>query len=48
MTIELSPERFSNGVGDFDIGHVLQDTEGTQITIIKFTGYAEIDEETGA
>ena len=48
MTIELSQERFRNGVGDFDIGHVLQDTEGTEITLIKFTGYAEIDEETGA
>ena len=47
MTIELSPERFDEGVGDFDTGHVLTDTEGTDFAIIKFTGYSEIDEETG-
>ena len=49
MTIELSPERFCSGVGDFDIGHVLQDTEGNpEITLIKFTGYTEIDETDGS
>jgi len=49
MTIELSPERFSNGVGDFDIGHILFDTQTQrQVEIIKFSGYSEIDEETGA
>lgn len=49
MTIELSPERFRNGVGDFDIGHILFDTQTQrQVEIIKFSGYAEIDEETGA
>ena len=49
MTIELSQERFRNGVGDFDIGHILFDTQTQrQVEIIKFTGYAEIDEETGA
>ena len=49
MTIELSQERFRNGVGDFDIGHILFDTQTQrQVEIIKFSGYAEIDEETGA
>ena len=49
MTIELSQERFSNGVGDFDIGHILFDTQTQrQVEIVKFSGYSEIDEETGA
>ena len=48
MRIELTPERFDEGVGDFDIGHVLCDTEGNpEITITKFTGYSEIDEADG-
>ncbi len=48
MRIELSPENFDHGVGDFDIGHVLTDTEGNpEIEIIKFSGYAEIDEADG-
>ena len=49
MTIELSQERFRNGVGDFDIGHILFDTQTQrQVEIIKFSGFSEIDEETGA
>ena len=49
MKIELSPTRFDEGVGDFNIGHVLCDTEGNpEITITKFTGYSEIDEADGA
>ena len=28
MRIELAPENFDCGVGDFEIGHVLTDTEG--------------------
>ena len=49
MTIELSQERFANGVGDFDIGHILFDTQTQrQVEIIKFSGFSEIDEETGA
>ena len=47
MRIELSPENFDHGVGDFDIGHVLTDTEGTEIKIVQFTGYSEIDEADG-
>lgn len=49
MTIELSQERFRNGVGDFDIGHILFDTQAQrQVEIIKFTGYSEIDEADGS
>ncbi|MCY3743620.1 MAG: hypothetical protein OXH00_21615 [Candidatus Poribacteria bacterium] len=48
MKIELDATRFDEGVGDFDIGHVLRDSEGTEIKIVNFTGYAEIDEDTGA
>ena len=49
MQIELSQERFRNGVGDFDIGHILYDTQTQrQVEIVKFSGYSEIDEETGA
>ena len=47
MRIELAPENFDHGVGDFDIGHVLRDTEGTEIKIVQFTGYSEIDEADG-
>ena len=47
MRIELAPENFDCGVGDFEIGHVLTDTEGTEIEIVKFTGYAEIDDADG-
>ena len=47
MRIELAPENFDHGVGDFDIGHVLTDTEGTEIKIVKFTGYTEIDDADG-
>ena len=47
MRIELAPENFDHGVGDFEIGHLLTDTEGSEIEIIKFSGYAEIDEADG-
>ena len=40
-------KHLSGGVGDFDIGHVLTDTEGTEIKIVQFTGYTEIDEADG-
>ena len=48
MKLELTPERFDCGVGDFDIGHVLRDTEGNpEIEIVKFSGYTEIDDADG-
>ena len=48
MRIELAPENFDHGVGDFDIGHVLRDTEGNpEIEIVKFSGYTEIDDADG-
>ena len=47
MRIELSPENFDHGVGDFDIGHVLRNAQGLKIETIKFTGYAEIDDADG-
>ena len=47
MKLELAPENFDHGVGDFEIGHVLTDTEGTEIKIVQFTGYSEIDEADG-
>ena len=48
MRIELAPENFDHGVGDFDIGHVLTDTEGNpEIKIVKFSGYTEIDDADG-
>ena len=47
MRIELAPENFDCGVGDFEIGHVLTDTEGTEIKIVQFSGYSEIDEADG-
>ena len=48
MKLELAQTHFSGGVGDFEIGHVLTDTEGNpEIEIIKFSGYAEIDEADG-
>ncbi len=43
MRIELAPENFDHGVGDFEIGHVLTDAEGTEIEVVKFSGYTEID-----
>ena len=46
MRIELSPERFDEGIGDFDIGHVLFDTQAERkVKIVKFSGYAEIHED---
>ena len=48
MRIELAQTHFSGGVGDFDIGHVLTDTEGNpEIKIVQFTGYTEIDDADG-
>ena len=48
MKIELAQTHFSGGVGDFDIGHVLTDTEGNpEIKIVKFSGYTEIDDADG-
>ena len=47
MRIELDATRFSEGVGDFEIGHILMDAEGSEVEIVKFSGYAEIDETDG-
>ena len=47
MKIELDATRFSGGVGDFEIGHILTDAEGSEIEIVKFSGYSEIDETDG-
>ena len=48
MRIELSQQRFDEGVGDLDIGHILFDTQAErQVKIVKFTGSTEIDDETG-
>ena len=47
MKIELDATRFSEGVGVFDVGCVLRDHEGTEIEIVKFSGYSEIDETDG-
>ena len=47
MKIELTPERFDEGVGVFDVGCVLKDTEGKKIEIVKFSGFTEIDETEG-
>lgn len=48
MNISLSQERFSEGISIFDVGCVMKDENGTQWTITEFSGYSEIDEETGA
>ncbi len=46
MRIELEASRFDNGIGDFDIGHILFDTQAQrQVEIVKFSGYSEIDAE---
>ena len=47
MKIELSQTRFSEGIGVFDVGCVLRVTEGTEIEIVKFSGFSEIDEADG-
>ena len=47
MKIELAQTRFDHGVGVFDVDCVLRDTEGKQIEIVNFSGYAEIDETEG-
>ena len=47
MRIELDATRFSEGVGVFDVGCVLRDHECTKIEIVKFSGFAEIDETDG-
>lgn len=46
MRLELNATRFDEGVGDFDIGHILFDTQAQRhVKIVKFTGSAEIDDE---
>lgn len=46
MKIELDASRFDEGVGDFDIGHILFDTQAQrQVESVKFSGFAEIDDE---
>ena len=47
MKLELEQSRFGEGVGDFDVGCVLRDTEGAEIEIVRFSGYSEIDETDG-
>ena len=48
MRLELDATRFDEGVGDLDIGHILFDTQAQrQVEIVKFSGYTEIDEDTG-
>lgn len=48
MRIELDATNFDGGVGDFDIGHVLFDTQTQrEVEIVKFSGYTEIDETNG-
>ena len=48
MKLELAQTHFSGGIGDFDIGHVLTDTEGNpEIKIVQFSGYSEIDDADG-
>lgn len=48
MNISLSQERFCNGISIFDVGCVMKDENGTEFTITEFSGYSEIDDETGA
>ncbi len=49
MRLELDATRFDEGVGDFDIGHILFDTQAQrQVEIVKFSGYSEIDEADGS
>ena len=47
MKIELAPVHFDEGVGVFDVGHVLRGAEGTEVKIVKFSGYSEIDDTEG-
>ena len=47
MKIELSQNHFGEGWGVFDLGCALRDDEGTEIEIVKFSGYTEIDETNG-
>ena len=47
MNIALSQERFEHGISIFDVDCVLVDENDTEITISEFSGYAEIDDETG-
>ena len=47
MKIELSQTRFDEGVGVFDEGCVLRDTEGREVKIVKFSGFSVIDETDG-
>ena len=47
MKLELAQKHFSEGWGIFDVGCVLRDTEGAEIEIVRFSGYAEIDDTDG-
>ena len=45
MRLEMDATNFDGGVGDFDIGHILFDTQTQrQVKIVKFSGYTEINE----
>ena len=45
MRLELDATRFDEGLGDFDIGHILFDTQTErQVEIVKFSGFSEIDD----
>ena len=48
MKLQLAATRFDQGVGDFDVGHILFNTQTKQeVKIVKFSGYAEVDETDG-
>ena len=48
MRLEMDATNFDGGVGDFDIGHVLFDTQSERkVKIVQFSGYTEIDEADG-
>ncbi len=47
MKIALSQDHFSEGWGLFDVGCVFKNEEGTEIQIVKFSGFSEIDETDG-
>ena len=47
MKIALAQTHFDEGVGVFDEGCVLRNTEGREVKIVKFSGFSEIDETDG-
>lgn len=48
MRIEMDATNFDGGCGDFEIGHILFDTQTQrQVEIVKFSGYTEINEADG-